>query len=137
MARFYVWSNNGVWAVASEAVFQEMEHRNRIAGEAREEGQELCLPMPRPVFTFSDTQNPGLREWLTGTTDDMRLLLEGHEVVRESFYVPFSNGYQWGTRSATSDDALLVDREHRFRTTLREAMDAFGLVPNPIKAGVR
>lgn len=122
MARFYAWANNGVIAVVSEAVFQEMEHRHRIKQEAREQGREIYLPPPRPVFTFSRPYSP-LSEWLTGTLDDMEVLLEGHEVIRESFYVPFSNGYQWGTEGES-----LAGEERRFRTTLREAMDAFDLV---------
>lgn len=123
MARFYVWSNNGVVAVMPEAVFREMEHRRRVEQEAWEQGRKLCLPLPRPVFTFADTGNPGLEEWLTGTIADMRVLLEGHEVVRDrNFYVPFSNGYQWGWGE-------LAEVERRFRTTLRQAIDAFDLVP--------
>lgn len=125
MARFYMWSNNGVVAVVTGAVFQEIEHRHRIAGEARAEGRELYLPPARPVFTFSRPGLPGLDEWLTGTIEDMEVLLGGHEVISDrSFYVPFSNGYQWGTLGEE-----LAEEERRFRTTLREAMDAFGLVP--------
>lgn len=137
MAKFYMWSNNGVVAVVSEAVFQEMECRRRIVGEARAEGQELYLPPVRPIFTFSDTRNPGLEKWLTGSLEDMHELLRGHEVVRESFYVPFSNGYQWGIKALTGDDES-AERERKCRTSLREAIDTFGLAPKHlIEAGVR
>lgn len=126
-----MWSNNGVVAVVSEPVFQEMEHRLRIESEAKEQRQELRLPLPRPVFTFANADS-GLREWVTGTYEDMKVLLEGHNVVREPMYVPFSNGYQWDT------GVSLAEMERGFRTTLRQAMDAFGLVPKHlIEAGVR
>lgn len=125
MARFYVSCMNGVCGVVTEKVFLEIEHHEQIEEEARQRGEELVLYLPKPIFTFADDES--LREWVTGSVSDMEELLAGHEVFHnQGFYVPFSCGFQWDHICSNQET---IEDERGFRTTLREAMDTFGLIP--------
>lgn len=121
MARFYVGSNNGVTTVVPAFVYESNKRRWE---QHRELEVETPFTLERPIFTFSNTK--ALQPFVTGTMADMRALLEGHETVQGGTYVPFSNGIQWGNPEDPS-----VKQELSYRTTLREVMNAFGLVPHP------
>lgn len=122
--KFYEWSNNSVTAVVTEEVYEEIRRRRNLAEEAVAGGYPLpFLPPARPVFTFSNLFQ--LKGWVTGDLALMEKLLHGHEVISRCFYVPFSNGYQWLYKT----EPEMVEEEWKFRTDLREAMDAFGLRP--------
>lgn len=101
MAKFYAWSNNGVIAVISETVFELIQDRREKEGHTEAVGRgRPQLPYPRPIFTFADLRMmPFKNEWVTGSTNLMNILLEGHQVEHCSFYVPFSNGYEYGGNS--------------------------------------
>ena len=121
--KFYMYSNNSVTAIVAEEIYEESRRRLALAEEAIAEGYSRpILPPARPVFTFSNLSQ--LKGWVTGDLTLMEELLHGHEVIRKSIYVPFSNGYQW--RYTTEPE--MAEEEWKFRTDLREAMDAFGLV---------
>ena len=130
MAKFSTYSNNGVYAVVTEEVMEKIESWKDMKFEAEWTPQLFQAPYPKPIFTFSDA--PGLRGIVTGTLDDKKRLLQGHQVVSRGFFVPFSN---------CGDSALLLyanalteelrSDELCFMTTIREVMDAFGLVPSP------
>lgn len=120
MARFYYWKNNGVTAVMPEATFQSMVEclrKDPIVG--------YQFADFRPIFTFSDV--PHLRSWVTGTNEDMRRLLAGHELVASrAVYVPFSNGREMSTGKYRGD-LVSGEVEWSFHTTIGEVMDVFGL----------
>lgn len=82
MALFYKCSRDGI-----TGIMPEEQHNNMalLEEELVETGEQQY---PRPIFTFSDID----REWLTGDMEMMERLLEGHEVVESSFFVPFTHG---------------------------------------------
>ena len=115
-------NNNSVTAVVADKVYEESQRRLALAEEAIAEGYSRpILPPARPIFTFSNLQQ--LKGWVTGDLALMEELLHGHEIIRKSFYVPFSNGFQWLYKT----EPEMAEEEWKFRTDLREAMDAFGL----------
>ncbi len=120
--KFYMWNNNSVTAIVTEEVYEESRRRLALAEEAIAEGYSRpILPPARPVFAFSNLDQ--LKGWVTGDLTLMEELLHGHEIIRKSIYVPFSNGHQWRYKT----DPEMAEEEWKFRTDLREAMDAFGL----------
>jgi len=133
MAKFFTYSNNGVTAVVSEETMQKIQWYEESRREAGEREQEFLAPYPTPIFTFSDA--PGLQGVVTGTLRDKEELLRGHQTESRFFYVPFSNC--GGSAELLYRDKLDgVSFELAFVTTLRQAMDAFGLVraEEPVEA---
>ena len=131
--RFYMCENNGITAVVTGPVYERIRDHIGSRNQAERDGKTFNEPYPTPIFTFGDIDK--LRPVLTGTLDDMKELLEGHEVLDRGFYVPFSN--YGGSLSALLNQVLTKDlTEIRFVTTLKEAMEAFGLAPtgNPVPA---
>ena len=128
MAKFSTYSNNGVYAVVTEEVMEKIESWKDMKFEAEWTPQLFQAPYPKPIFTFSDA--PGLRGIVTGTLDDKKRLLQGHRVVIRGFFVPFSNC--GGSASFLYEEEAIDpgSSDLRFMTTLREVMDAFGLVPS-------
>lgn len=123
MAKFYKRTNNGVVGLCTEYIYRKIEERRELRAECKQHGlPQPELPPVTPIFTFGDVNHRSFRPFLTGSTLDMHELLEGHEVEDGWFWVPFSNGYETGIHGPE-----LQRHEWQFRTTLREAMDAFGL----------
>ena len=130
----YYWINNGVRAVVTQEVLAKIKEWTETKKAADRDGWVFTDPYPTPIFTFSDAL--GLRGIVTGTIADMWELIDSFHTYPESIRVPFSN--------CGGSMALLFDKEAkdpgssdlRFLTTLREVMDAFGLimpeVPSPV-----
>lgn len=72
---------------------------------------------PTPIFNFSDEDLPGL----TGSLTMAEKLLEGHQVVRVRFWVPYSDFHKdpSGTRKL-------------FSTTRQQVIDVFGVDPETL-----
>jgi len=118
MATFYKAINNGTIGIMPEETYQAFLAWLKLVPEARE-----AQPYPTPIFTFVSEEHYATdryRHIVTGDHGLMDFLLEGHTVVDGSFYVPFSNH----TELQGGDAA---ERELRYRTTLADAVKAFGL----------
>jgi len=127
MAKFRTCTNNGVIAICSEEVYQKIEARAELVRECGRRGlPRPSLPPVSPIFTFSDPNHSSHKLFHTGSTELARELLEGHKVERGWIWVPFSNGVEH-TYVQSPESARW---EWQFRTTLEEAMDAFGLIRN-------
>lgn len=118
---FFVCSNNSVTAVVTRETYEKLMERNRLIQEC----ESLGLPKPelppvRPVFTFSRSEHPSFR-LMTGSDELLDRLLSGHNVERGCIWVPFSNGVE----HRSGEEGRW---EQMFRTSLDEAMTAFGLV---------
>ncbi len=122
--KFVTWSNNGVAALVTEEVYQKMMVRVATLNQLERGGMyedASRLPIVRPIFTFSDY--PHLRGWVTGSMADREEFLKWAIVESKIIYVPFSNGRESGLRGKEAQED-----EVQYRTTLREAIEAFGLV---------
>ena len=131
--RFYMCENNDITAVVTRPVYERIRDHIGSRNQAERDDKPFDEPYPTPIFTFGDIEE--LQTVLTGTLDDMRQLLAGHDVLERGFYVPFSNC--GGHLSALLHEVLTKDlSEIRFITTLRQAMEAFNLAPtgNPVPA---
>ena len=53
MAKFYTYSNNGVYAVVTEEVMQKIDSWKDMGFEAKLTLQPFQAPYPKPIFTFS------------------------------------------------------------------------------------
>ncbi|EKE08714.1 MAG: hypothetical protein ACD_17C00032G0003 [uncultured bacterium] len=122
--KFYSCKNNGVIAVISE------EHA-KLYATAKNCGGD---PIKAGVRVFTFCCEDRLRDCeedrfiFTGSYEDFNLLIEqgNHQLLYESGkdwsgYVPFSNYYE------RRSDEEVRNRELRFRTTLRDVMDVFGV----------
>ncbi len=118
MTRFLTCSNNHTIAVISAADRELLRQRNTT---------ESFIASGGVIFTFV---SPDIWEQLavfshgipfhTGTTEDMAVLLAGHEVDSDFFHVPFSNSFEY-------DPGENGQLERMYRTTLRQAIEGFGL----------
>ena len=120
MAKFFRCTNNSTVAIVTEEVYGKMQEREKLYRDHERAGMPMPVLLPIvPVFTFSRNDHPSLCN-MTGNVALMERLLRSHQVQDASFYVPFSNHIEWG-----SDESAKY--ELRFRTTLQEAIEAFGL----------
>lgn len=121
---FFTNYNNGIKAVVSA------EHAELSATIVGAGGDPIKAGVR--IFTFCSAErledNPELRFIVTGSYEDLdRLVKAGGHTLSEKHpsgwdgYVPFSNGMEFGLHG---DEAQT--EELRYRTTLRDVMDAFG-----------
>lgn len=146
MSTFYKCINLGVIAIVTEETYgriQDWEEEDSKWRQYQAEMDKLYReaeiglrfarssksrsgPYPKPIFTFLRTEADGVYpfgsvgwlDFVNGDLELMDLLLEGHEVIKGTFYVPFSN------------PDLFESDMYLCRTTLGEAMSAFGLRPS-------
>lgn len=118
MSTFYRCTNNGMIAVISQETYEQIQVWLELVDDAK-----AVQPYPRPIFTFERLEHyeDRGREVVTGDYALMDTLLTGHRVVVRDFFVPFSNATEYLGGEA-------AEQELRFRTTLEEAIEAFGLV---------
>lgn len=127
MAKFYESYNNGVVAIISE------EDAKRYGMIRKAEGNPALHPEVR-VFTFCSKEryDRAVTEQMvfTGTYEDMQALMEagGHEfssVGSDDWngYVPFSNGFQYGTHGDEQKE-----RELQYVTSLRDVLEVFRIL---------
>ncbi len=122
MATFYQDSNNSVVAIMTEGDYKRMLERRALVDETVKKGlPRPQLPPVTPIFTFSSPDHPSFL-FMTGSINLMRKLLHGHSVIRSGIWVPFSNGSEW---SLNEEEARY---ERQFRTSLDQAIEAFGLM---------
>ena len=117
---FYRCTNQGITAVVTEEVYDQIQtlHQTRTQFS---NPQDL-IDYPKPIFTFVvDLERDDRWKYLVGDLEVMDRLLRGQVVAQRKFYVPFS-----GTRQHST--GLFGKAERSFRTTLKQIMDAFGLV---------
>lgn len=108
---FYQAVNNGIAALLPARLYEEMMQRDHPT------------PVLIPIFTFRRKPLPdGVEDFTTGSYELMQRLIEGHRVEGASFYVPFSNGFEY---SRMED----FNFEHSFRTTADQLVEEFGLIP--------
>ncbi|MDB5161465.1 MAG: hypothetical protein JWO96_845 [Candidatus Saccharibacteria bacterium] len=113
---FYKCINNGVVAIVDEAIYNLIEEYGRLPENLR-----AVTLYPTPIFTFVEADfldHTTYHGYVTGSTELMDALLRNAIVVERNFYVPFSN-----CSHINGDTAEL-----RYRTTLDDAVGAFGLL---------
>ena len=120
MATFYKCINNGTIAIVSEEIYEKIQTWGDLVGAAG-----AIQPYPTPIFTFKGEESYATdryRRFVTGDYGTMDILLSGHWVADGTFYVPFSNHFEL-------QGGEMAKQELRFRTTLGEAIETFGLMP--------
>jgi len=144
MLTFYSNCNNGVRALVSSAVADDMEKqaaiRNRIIEIWRK--RDVFKPLDiglmhlgTPTFTFSSKMLNRNSPWLTGDNDLYVALVaelenQGYQVVQtSSIFVPFSNGTETGS---SGFDAMA--EELRYVTTSDQFTATFGISIDALKA---
>ncbi len=131
MGVFHVAHNNGVTAVVDDATFQRVCAARQYAEKYVRGGEQTTMPCI-PTFTFTKEPDKHLLGVFTGSNDLMEKLLKGHTLVRDAGYVPFSNSIEFNFCSESEDERRYALNELRYRTSLEEAMEAFGLEPSSI-----
>lgn len=124
MAKFFKARNNGVIALMTEETYEKMNRRMSVVEEAQAKGIAMpLLPPALPIFTFARPGHPSIKH-MTGTLGIMSRLLEGHEVIDSSFWVPFSNGIEHGGLALNSEEQ---EFELGFMTTMDQVVEAFDI----------
>lgn len=114
--------NNGVVAIVTAETYRRIEGYNSLSDTLR-----AAVNYPTPIFTFvvpKYVDHATYRGYVTGSTDLMDRLLAGAVVAHRDFYVPFSNC------THLNGDV----NELRYRTSLDQSVEAFGLEPVALAA---
>lgn len=140
---FHNYYNNGVEAVVSGGIYQNMRKKRAITlalenmGKGNGDQGDMLPHIPEtPVFTFASKDRVDKSPWFTGTTssDSCRLLnyitRNGGWFSNASFYVPFSNGAEIGFHGPEAQREELryvttdVQFEETFGISLQELRDS-------------
>ena len=138
MKKFFANYNNGVTAIVSEEVYNDI-HRQRMIRQqfvAREESVEYkdrwradlaskaTEHLTVPIFTFASDDRFEESPWFTGNRQVYKTLVEyirknGGVVEEGGFFVPFSNGCEIGMHSkdAMKSELAYVTTSQQFRET--------------------
>lgn len=138
MKKFFACRNNGVTAIVSEEVYNDI-HRQRMIRqhfttcEENVEYNERWLAsvadkatnyLNVPTFTFVRPERFQESPWFTATDDVLDRLIDyikynGDKIEEAGFYVPFSNGCELGIhgKDAMKNDLAYVTTSQQFRET--------------------
>lgn len=138
---FHTCYNNGVEAVVSHEVFENIRRKRLILTKLKVKNDLLPHISEVPIFTFVNIGRLEESPWFTGTcstrddpnVSDVRLLLNyitrnGGHFGGAMFYVPFSNGAEMGLHGSQSQRDEL-----RYVTTDAQFMEAFGVSLNELR----
>lgn len=148
MKKFFICYNNGVTALVSEEVKNDLHKQyviwqNFAEREKDEEytkrwraatASEATRHLKTPIFTFVQDERFKKSPWFTGNDELLEMLCLhikecGWEIEEGSFFVPFSNGCEIGLHGKDSMKSELaqVTTEQQFRET-------FGLTTSALKS---
>ena len=136
---FLFCGNNGVTAIASERVVDDLERLNGHGGiihsldtfcnsaEARQALNRVFSHIGKPIFAFVSPERFTHQPWFTGSTLIWEALadyieFEGGIIKGGGFYVPFSNGNEMGMHGLEA-----MENELRFVTTSQHFRETFGI----------
>jgi hypothetical protein len=132
---FYKKWNNGVCALVSSTVADDMDKHARIYNRLGEmyKGRDLSSilnpglrHLGSPVFTFVSCERFKKSPWFTGDEEFLDKLLgflreEGHSIRNSSIFVPFSNGFDSENMVEMLQDVTTSDQ---FTATFGISIDA-------------
>ena len=130
--QFYICYNNGVNAVVSGDILEDIQKKRAVASvlRATDDDVDFTPHIPEfPIFTFANEERVSRSPWFTGIFEtDLKPLLghianNGGRIYGDSsFHVPFSNGCEV---SSHGREAQL--EELRYVTTSAQFEETFGI----------
>ena len=138
MKKYFSCFNNGVTAIVSEEVYNDIQRHNTIWQNFAEREKEVeykdryrsdlaseaTFHLTTPTFTFTRVERFSESPWFTGDMYDLNEVIKfieenGGVVEHSGFYVPFSNAAEIGLhgKQAMRGDLVHVTNSQQFRET--------------------